>query len=110
MVVQPVDTLLKPGPHVVHILSVLRHLVPALVVANDSFGNQCVYFINAVRDKVVVQRHAFLGQFKPTLGKIAAKRIRIEQVFPKTRPRVVLVVELPHIVATSVAKSVVSES
>ena len=109
MAVQPIDALLKPVLHVVHILCMLRHLVPALVVAADGLGYDSVNLIDTVADAVVIQGHAFLRQLKPSFGKIATKLIRVEQVFPKTRSCVVLVVELPNVVPTSIAKGIITE-
>ena len=108
VVVQPVDALLYPSLHVVDIRGVLRHLVPALVVAGDGFTNQCVNLVDACADDIVVQGLSGLCKLKPTLGKIATEQVGVEQVFPELGTVVVGVIKLPHIVLATAAESIVS--
>ena len=110
VVVQPVDALLNPVFHVVDILCVLLHLVPTLVVARNGFSNQCIDFVNAVANEIIIQRLPWLCQLKPAFGQIAAEQVSVEQVFPKLRAVIVGVVKLPHVVFAAVAKGIVTES
>ena len=110
VLVQPVGAQLEPVFHVVDILCVLLHLVPALVVARNGFGNQCVDFVNASANEIVIQGLSGLGQLKPALGEIATEEVGVKQVFPEFGAVVILVVELPHIVLATVAESIVTKS
>ena len=109
VLVQPVGAQLEPVFHVVDILCVLLHLVPALVVARDGLGNQCIDFVNASANEIVIQGLSGLGQLKPTFGEIASEEVGVKQVFPEFWAVVILVVELPHIVFATVAKCIVTE-
>ena len=78
VLVQPVGALLEPVFHVVDILCVLLHLVPALVIARNGFGNQGIDFVNAIANEIVIQGLSWFGQFKPAFGKIATEEVGIE--------------------------------